>query len=163
MSPVARSQRHAGKALLVAGVGVVVAMGLAFAMSVLSNRGSVEVRLGDDVFQAGNAESIAERIAAEEPITYSDVAGGNKDIVVQHLGDQVNTGWYAFAARPPGTSRDCSVDWQPDSQTFVLPCTNEEFPADGAGLPQYRVRVTEDGDLRVDVRGESETETESSE
>lgn len=152
MSPVARSQRHAGKALLVAGVGVVVAMGLAFAMSVLSNRGTVEVRLGDDVFEAGDAQSVADQIAEGGPVIYSDVAGGSKDIVVQHIGDQVKVGWYAFAARPADAPRDCFVEWQPATQVFDLPCADDEFPATGEGLPQYTVTVTEDGDLRIDLR-----------
>lgn len=153
MSPVAHSQRHAGRALLVAGIGVVVAIGLAFAMSVLANRGTVSVNLGDDVFDAGDAEDLAESIAEENhPVIFSDVAGGTRDIIVQHLGDQLKQGWYAFDARPPGTSRDCSLEWQPEEQHFIVPCSDEVYPADGAGLPQYPVIVTDDGDVEVDLR-----------
>jgi hypothetical protein len=152
MSPVARSQRHAGRALLVAAVGVALAMGIAIGVAVLANQGKVDVRLGDDTFQAGDAESSAEEIATNGPLLYSDVAGGDRDIWVQHLGDDPETGWHAFDARPPGSPRDCVAEWQPDDEVFVASCTGEEFPADGDGLPQYPVTI-EDGKVDIDLRG----------
>jgi hypothetical protein len=152
MSPVARSQRHAGKALLVAGVGVAVAIGLAFAMSVLANRGTVKVNLGDDVFDAGDADDLAEHIDEGGPLLFSDIAGGSRDIFISHEGDDLETGWFAFDARTPGASRDCSVEWKADDEVFVDPCTDDELPADGTGLPQYKVTVTEGGNVEVDLR-----------
>lgn len=152
MSPVARSQRHAGRALLVAGIGVAVAVGLAFTMSVLANRGTVSVNLGDDVFDAGNAEDLAENVAEHGPVIYSDVAGGSRDIYVQHIGEDLKSGWFAFDARPPGTSRDCTLEWQADEQRLRDPCDDAIYPPDGEGLPQYPVLVTDDGDVEVDLR-----------
>ena len=81
MSPVARTDRHAGKALLVAGVGVGFARAMAFLFAVLANRGDVDVRLGDDLFDAGQVDSISGPIAetgiplifpdaAQDPVTY---------------------------------------------------------------------------------------------
>ena len=76
--PVAQSRGHAGKALLVAGIGVVVALGLAFAVSVLANRGDVTINLGDDRYNAGQVESIADDIADHDglPLLYQDLVGG---------------------------------------------------------------------------------------
>ena len=48
--PVAQSRGHAGKALLVAGVGLVVARGIAFLVAQMASRGDVEIRLGADRF-----------------------------------------------------------------------------------------------------------------
>jgi hypothetical protein len=150
VSPVARSQRHATRALLVAGVAVVLLMGIAVAVALLAEEGTVDVRLGDDTFEAGDAERIADEIAERGPVIYSDVAGGSRDIWVQHVGDDPESGWLAFDVRPPGTARDCVAEWQAADEVFVASCTGEEFPADGDGLPQYPVTV-EDGDLEVNL------------
>ena len=150
MSPVARSRGHAGTALIVAISGVAVAITLAFLLAVLANRGTVEVNLGDDVFDAGQVERIAEEIDDRGPITYSDVAGGERDIIVQHLGDEPDTGWHAFDARPPGADRECVLDWRQDDREFVDPCSGRRYPADGEGVPQYEVEIRE-GRIEIDL------------
>lgn len=160
MSPVARSQGHAGRALAVAAGGVIVAIGVAAALAVLANRGTVDVRLGSETFAEQDAEDAAERVAEEGPILYADTAGGDRDIVLQHLGDDPEDGWIALAARPPGVSRECTIQWDPEAQVFRLldsseevggDCDGREFPADGAGLPTYPVTVDADGNLDVDL------------
>ncbi|HEY3144490.1 MAG TPA: hypothetical protein VGJ86_25395 [Acidimicrobiales bacterium] len=154
MSPVQRSQGHAGRALAVAAAGVVVALGIAVAVSVMANRGAVKVRLGDDTFQGADAENMADEIAERGPIIFSDVAGGDRDIWLQHLGDDPDSGWYAFDIRPPGGPRDCVTEWDDRKEVFVANCgDDQEFPVDGEGLPQYPVKV-EDGKLDVDLNAE---------
>lgn len=158
--PVARRQSHTGRALVVATAGLVLALGVAAAVAVLVNRGRVEVRLGDDVFHAGDAEGLAEQIAEEGPILFSDTAGGDRDIVLQHLADgDARRGWLALAARPPGTPRRCTIQWQDDDDRFALlddqgeargECDGRTFPPDGTGLPQYPVE-RRDGELYVDL------------
>jgi hypothetical protein len=165
MSPVARSQGHAGRALAVAAVGVGLAVAVAFGVALLANRGRVDVKLGDETFQGQDAERAAEQIDEGGPILFADTAGGDRDIVLQHLGDDVDSGWLAFAARPGGVSRACSIQWQagssgdPADGVFLLldpdgdetdQCDGTEFPATGEGLPQYPVLVR-DGRLDVDL------------
>jgi hypothetical protein len=166
VSPVARSQGHAGRALAVAAAGVVVAIGVAAALAVLANRGTVDVRLGTDTFEAGDAEDIAEEIADNGPIFYADTAGGDRDIYLQHLSDDPNEGWLAFAARPPGVSRECTLQWEPRAEVFRLldsdgevagECDGREFPADGEGLPMYPVVVDADGNIDVDLNAADRT------
>jgi hypothetical protein len=144
----------------VAAGGVVVAIGVAAALAVLANRGTVDVRLGSETFAKQDAEDAAERVAEDGPILYADTAGGDRDIVLQHLGDDVEEGWIALAARPPGVSRECTIQWDPEAQVFRLldsseevggDCDGREFPADGAGLPTYPVTVDADGNLDVDL------------
>jgi hypothetical protein len=160
VSPVARSQGHTGRALLVAGAGVVVAIGVAATLAVLANRGTVDVRLGSDTFAEQDAEEAAEVVAEDGPILYADAAGGDRDIVLQHLGDDPEEGWLAFAARPPGVSRECTIQWDAEHEVFRLldpsedvteECDGREFPADGEGLPTYPVTVDSDGNLDVDL------------
>jgi hypothetical protein len=160
VSPVEQSRRHAGRALAVAGAGVVLALLIAFAVARLASQGRVEVRLGSDTFAEQRAEDAAEEIAARGPILYPDAAGGDRDIYLQHLGDDPEEGWVVIGARPPGVPRSCSVRWDPEDEVFVLldehgevagDCDGREFPADGTGLPTYPVRVDEDGMLDVDL------------
>ena len=166
MSPVARSQGHAGRALVVAAAGVVVAIGVAAALAVLANRGKVDVRLGSDTFAEHDAEDAARDIAENGPILYPDTAGGDRDIYLQHFGDDPNEGWIAFAARPPGVSRACTLRWNGDDGAFRLldasgeargDCDGREFPADGEGLPMYPVTVDADGNLDIDLNAADRT------
>ncbi|MGH9216984.1 MAG: hypothetical protein ACRD0V_04290 [Acidimicrobiales bacterium] len=166
MSPVARSQGHTGRALVVAAAGVIVAIAVAAALAVLANRGTVDVRLGSETFAKQDAEDAAERVAEGGPILYADTAGGDRDIVLQHLGDDPEEGWIALAARPPGVSRECTIQWDRADEMFRLldsservsgECDGREFPADGEGLPMYPVTVDADGNLDVDLNAAERT------
>ena len=165
MSPVAQSRGHAGKALAVAAAGVVAALGIALAVAQLASQGKVDVRLGSDTFAEQDAEDAAEKIADTGPILYADTAGGARDIVLQHLGDDPNEGWIALAARPPGVSRECTIQVpsRDRNDPFVLldvdeqvsdECDGREFPPDGEGLPSYPVTVDADGRLDIDLNAE---------
>ena len=160
MSPVAQSRGHAGKALAVAGAGVVLALGIAFLVARMASQGRVDVRLGSDTFADQSAEDAAEKVAQGGPILYQDLAGGDRDIVLQHLGDDPGEGWIALAARPPGVSRACTIQSRDRDEPFRLldsdgevsgDCDGREFPPDGEGLPSYPVTVGADGKLDVDL------------
>jgi hypothetical protein len=166
VSPVARSQGHTGRALAVAAAGVVVAIGVAAALALLANRGTVDVRLGSDTFAEHDAEDAARDIAENGPILYPDTAGGDRDIYLQHFGGDPGEGWIAFAARPPGVSRECTLQWSGADEVFRLldssgkvsgVCDGREFPADGEGLPTYPVTVDADGNLDVDLNAADRT------
>ena len=163
MSPVEQSRGHAGKALAVAGVGVVAALAIAFGVAQLASQGKVDVRLGSDTFAEQDAEDAAERIAEDGPILYADAAGGDRDIVLQHQGDDPNEGWIALAARPPGAARECTIQSRDRDEPFRLlssdgevtdVCDGSEFPPSGEGLPSYPVTVDADGKLDVDLNAE---------
>lgn len=165
VSPVDRRQGHTGRALAVATAGVALALGLALGVAVLANRGDVEVRLGDDVFDAGDAGERATQIAEDGPIPFQDVAGGDRHIVLQHLADSPREGWLALATRPPGTPASCNVRWDAGERVFRLldeqgevsgACDGREFPPDGTGLPRFPVELR-DGDLFVDLNAADRT------
>jgi hypothetical protein len=166
VSPVARSQAHAGRALAVAAVGVALVMGVAIGVAILASRGDVKVRLGDETFAKQDASHLAEQIAERGPVLYADAASGDRDIVVQHLGSDDESGWIALAARPAGVPRNCTIQWQAGSETFRLldehgevtdDCDGRSFPADGEGLPNYPVTVT-DGKLDIDINAADRTD-----
>lgn len=155
-----RSGGHAGRALVVSVAAVVVALAVAGAVAVLANRGTVDVRLGDDTAEVGNVENLAEAIDAEGPLVLPDVASGDRDVIVQHIGGDPNDGWLAIVLRPAGTPRQCQIVWQPDEELFRLlnaegeeteDCDGTEYPADGGDLPKYDTYI-EDDKLFIDLR-----------
>jgi hypothetical protein len=158
--PVAQTRGHAGKALAIAAVGVLVALGLAFAVAVLANRGDVEIRLGDDRFDAGQVENIARRIASDDglPLLYQDLAGGNRNVFVQHLDEDPLVGWVAFGAVDPDDP-DCAIELDREAQVLVNACDEATtYPLDGSGLRYYPTSV-EDGRLYVDLNELTTTTT----
>ncbi len=151
--PVARGpQVNARSAVLVGLVGVAIAVLIVVAVLWLADSGgNVEVNLGDSDFRDLDVGRISAEIADGGPILFSDVAGGDRDIILQHLGTDPDTGWLAFDARRPGDRRDCFFQWKDVSSTFVNTCDESDVvDAGGTGLNQYPVQV-EDGEVRVDI------------
>ena len=166
--PIARSRGHAGRALLIAAAGALLTLAVAFGISVLDNRGKVEVRLGDETFSGLQADDMAADIAERGPFLVADASpGGDRDIVLQHLSDDVDEGWLAFVARPPGTPRNCTIQWQADGDVFRLldengavsdDCDGREFPADGGDLETFPVTV-DDNKLDIDINAANRAST----
>lgn len=147
-----RSIAAESRAIIIAIVAVLVAVGLLFFVASWGGRdsGSGGLNLGDETFAAGELERISTEVDDRGPILYSDVAGGERDIYLTHLGEEPELGWYAFAAQQPGADRECFVEWDTEQELFVDPCTEETFLADGTGLPQYTVTI-EDDELVIDI------------
>lgn len=162
MSPVAPSgSNHVGRAALVALVGVIVLFaGLGLVTLALGDRDSPDLALGDQTFDAGNAERLAGEIANNGPVLYSDVSGRrDRDMILQHLGDDPETGWYAFLAAPVDRARDCFWRWEPDENQFRASCDDELTAlADGTGLPQFPVTI-DDGRLDIDLNADARQTT----
>lgn len=162
MSPVERrTSRSTTTAIVVALAGVVAGLGLVLFVVNLASRGGDDVRIsiGDDRFRAGSAEARAETIAETGPVLFGDVAGGSRDIILQHIGDDPESGWVAIAATAPGKPRDCTLDWQAETGDFA-DCDGDRYPADGEGLTTYPVTI-DDGDLVVDVNAEFRDDEEA--
>lgn len=158
--PVAQSRGHAGKALLVAGVGVAVALGLAFLVAQAASRGDVEINLGDDRFNAGQVESMAESIADDDglPLLFQDLVGKGRNLYVQHLDDSPRKGWVAFGAFDPDDP-SCAVQIDRTAQVLVNACDESvTYPLDGTGLRYYPTAV-EGNRLFVDINELSTTTT----
>ena len=163
MSPVERSGHHAGRAALVALVGVIVLFGtLGLVTLALKDRNSPDLQLGDQTFKAGRAETLAERIAETGPRLYADVSGRkDRDMILQHQGDDPKSGWSAFLAAPIDKPRDCTWEWQDDEDLFRAKCDPSlTAPADGTGLPQFEVTVV-GGQVDVDLNADARTAASS--
>lgn len=153
------------RALAFAVIALAVGLGAGFLMLRLADSGGVDVRLGDAEFSAGSAESRSDDIAEGGPLLFAD-PNSDRDIFVQHLGEDPNRGWLVFETRWPGSPSSCSLTWEVASRQFVLPPDSEECrglpraEADGTAvivaadaaftrLPQHRIEVTPGGQLIV--------------
>lgn len=151
--PVASGPRPSLRAAVVVGLaGVVVALGLVGAVLLLTRTGTdVEIRLGDRDFRDMEIGRISAEIDDRGPILFGDVADGSLDIILQHIGEDPETGWFAFEARRAGQSRDCFFRWQSDRSEFENTCDPDDIvDAAGTGLRHFEVAVV-DGDVRVDI------------
>jgi len=158
--PVAQSRGHAGKALLVAAVGVAVALLVTFLVAQAASRGDVDIRLGDDRFKAGQVESMAESIENGDglPLLFQDLVGRDRHLYVQHLSDDPEEGWVAFGAFDPDDPT-CAIEIDREAGALVSGCDpGTTYPLDGDGLRRYPTSV-EDGDLYVDINERSTTTT----
>ena len=120
----------------------------------LAQSGDVQLNIGDQVFAPGNIDRLSDDIGRERtPLFFGDVAGGDRDIFVQHIGDEPEIGWFAFAVRPPDAKRECFAQWQVDEQLFDYDCegVNATYPADGDGLFQYPVTIASNGEITIDL------------
>jgi hypothetical protein len=151
--PVARGpQINARSAVLVGITGVVIALLLgAMVVWVARQSDTATVLFGDTRFDAGFIGRQSEEIAARGPILYADAGSqGQRDIYLQHIGDDPEVGWLAFEARRPADPRDCSVVWDPERRTFTLTsstdreCDVATFNELGCGLPSVPVGVIDD-------------------
>lgn len=149
--PVERGPRITARGALVVAIAATVAgFGIVGLVLWLADTGGVDVQLGSDVFEAGEAGRIAAEIADRGPILYSDVAGGNRDLYLVHIGDDPAIGWSAFAAQQPGAPRECFLEWDTQAEVFTDSCDGTTFPLAGDGLTSYPVYL-EDDDTRVVV------------
>lgn len=154
--PVAQGRTGGGRQLLMLGVATVLglaAMVLLFTqVGGLAQDGDVAVDIGDRVFAPGNVDRLSDDIAEKGPLLLSDVSGGDRDIFLQHIGDDEMSGWFAFGVRPLASTRDCFVMWDPVDTDFVDNCDGTVYPADGEGLPRYPVDIDADGNITIDIR-----------
>ena len=140
------------RALLFGAVSLALGVGLVVLIIWWAGSGDVDVRLGDDRFQDLDANRMADQIADGGPLLFADAASGERDIIIQHVGEDAGSGWYAFDARVPGQPRDCFLRWEADAGEFVDSCDESlRIDATGGTLPHYAVEVN-NGELIVDLQ-----------
>ncbi len=139
------------RAVVYSVISIGLGVGLVFAVVSLAGSDQIEVKLGDDDFNAGDAENLAAEIADRGPIPWAPLSRG-RSIWINHTGSDPGLGWFAFDVQSPGASDDCVVDWDPDRQLFADTCDETlVYSTTGDGLTQFGVWVNDDGDLIVDV------------
>ena len=147
-------------------ISLAAGVGLLFVIVWLAGSGDVQFKLGDDVFEVGDAERFAGIIEEDQqPLLFTSLSR-SRPIYVQHVGDDPLDGWSAFDARSPSDPDGCETGllWEIGNQLFRDTCMpSDTYPPDGAGLLQYDATVDANGKLIVDLNqdeGAEDTETE---
>ncbi len=158
------SRKRTSRSVVLAVAGIAIGIALVLLLFVvaipsLTESGKVEVKLGSDTYDAGSATARAQNIADGGPLLFSDISSGKRDIFLQHVGDDVTTGWYAFDARRPGQPRSCTLTWQPLLSNFRDPCDGAIIADDGTGLLAYPVTISDNGKVIVNLNGDTTTST----
>ena len=139
------------RAIIYSLISIGLGVALVFAIVSLAGSDRIEVKLGDDDFNAGDAENLAAEIADRGPVPWAPLSRG-RSIWINHVGDDPEKGWFAFDVQSPGASEDCVVDWDADRRLFADTCDPAlVYSATGEGLTQFGVWVDDGGDLIVDV------------
>ena len=173
--PVERRSTSRQVTTVVVAVVVVVLVGLAgwgLVNAASSKDSGVSLRLGDDVFDAGNSVRLSRQVGKDGPVLFSDVSGRgqSRPIFVAHFGDDPKVRWVAFTAVAPGAEQGCYLAWNARRNLFEerkLPtedgsqagqgelgelCRSTTWAANGEGLTQFPWRVDTGGNLLVDLR-----------
>lgn len=130
-------------AVLLAGALVTVAVRFAA-------RNPDKANLGSSVLSL-DAERVAREVRQRGPVLFKDPLNRDREIYVQHLGPDPDTGWSAIGAYASRVDVECLLRWEQARRRFVDPCTGRAYPADGRGLTTYPAPVT-GGVVRIDLR-----------
>ena len=132
-------------------VGVAFAAGLLFLVVAYASKNPDSANLGSEVIRL-DADRTAERIEETGPYPLQDPRG-DRDVYLQHTGDDPGTGWVLVLAYPPGEpEKRCAVVWDVKQDVFVGPCSKRTYPPDGTGLTTFPAPV-ENGRVVIDLRG----------
>ena len=152
------AQSDPRRATIIGIAGVVVGVAMIAIVLFANNLGGDHstTQTSQSKFTVGPADSLARSVSAQGPLFFNDTATGSRPLVVQHMGNDPNTGWTAFDAAI-GT---CVLTWDADAHEFT-DCNGKRYPADGGGLHHYPVTVT-NGDVVVDLSVNATTTTSTS-
>lgn len=148
---VARRRRDRSRAVV---VGTIVSLAMAALVLLLvvrfASQNPEKANLGSPLLRF-NAERLAAEIDERGPFLFKDPLNRDREVYVQHLGDDVDEGWLAVRAYASRVSLDCLLRWDAGTGRFRDPCTSATYPADGTGLTTYPALVDE-GVVSVDLR-----------
>lgn len=151
LPPTRRERRRRQRTLIIGGVvAVLISLAIVGTFLMAANRNG-DIQLGDKLFNAGGAVRMAKAIDRDGPILFPDPLkrSAGRNLYVQHLGSDWETGWLAFEAQVDDPR--CQVVWQRTAAQFRDPCTGRTYPADGGGLTHYPAQV-QDGRVVIDLR-----------
>lgn len=135
-------------------LGLALAAGITWLVIAYASSHPDEVRIGDRLFEVGQARRLSEPIGREGPLLFKDPLNRGRELYLQHVGGDVQEGWLAFEAYAPGSPREprCQLRWLQPSRRFVDECSGGTYPADGSGLWSYPATVDDRGMVVVDLR-----------
>jgi hypothetical protein len=147
----AHMRRQPSRAVVAATVAAVV---LAAVLGMLTlrfaSRNPEKANLGSSVFRF-EARRLAREVDRDGPFLLKDPLNRSREVYVQHLGDDPETGWITIRAYASRVAIECLLRWEPRRREFIDPCTNQSYPPSGEGLTTYPTTVRA-GKVNVDLR-----------
>ena len=108
---------------VLAGIGFFVVLGLVlFGVAHLIAHDPEQVtNLGDQRFRVGNVEHIADIIDDDGPILFPglNTLTADRTVVLDHEGDDPETGWHVYYAFPADRGQDCAVEQVEGTSQFT--------------------------------------------
>lgn len=146
------SRRATPQRIFVTALIALAGAGIVMFLTVRSvSRNPDDANLGAAVIRI-RAERMAAEIEDRGPVPFQDPSG-DRDVYLQHTGDDAEAGWVLVLAYPPGHEgeKQCALTWDARREQFRSPCENKRYPADGTGLTTFPAPVT-DGKVVIDLR-----------
>jgi hypothetical protein len=126
------------------------------------NADDLDVRVGDDVFEVGRVDRLADEVADNGPLLFPGLVGpaGDRPVGLAHDGGNDFQGWRVFSLVPSGAPADCLVSQDVDSGA-LRDCQGR--PVDVDDLPPADdvivVIESDSGQLTLDLRSATTTTT----
>jgi hypothetical protein len=124
------------------------------------NADDLDVRLGDDVFEVGRVDRLADEIEQRGPLLFPGLVGpaGERPVGLDHAGGNDAEGWRVFDLRPAGAPAGCLVT-QDEATGALADCDGRTV--DAADLPAAGdvivVIDADSGELSLDLRSATTT------
>lgn len=146
-----RPRASARQVVVLSLVALAFAGALVFLVVQYASKNPETANLGPSVVKL-DAKRTASRIDETGPYPLQDPRG-DRDVYLQHVGDDPEKGWVLVLAYPPDEpDKKCAVVWDVKRDLFEAPCSKRTYPADGSGLTTYPAPVQE-GRVVIDLRG----------
>ena len=163
MSPVAPHRQRSARTYTLALGGVLLGLALAvglfvFAIPTISSHNQTVLKLGAADFDAGSAKDRAADIARSGPILLPDQSGGLSATSTSSTSARTRTpaGWPSTPARP-ARAASARSSGTPGPVTSTTRAAGPRCRRRDRGLVHYRVTVTKDGRVVVDLNPNDET------
>jgi hypothetical protein len=141
---------------VVAGLGFFALLFVALwgAAALISRNPERITNLGDNIFEVGSVQRVAESVDANGPILYPDLRDpdGTRSIVLDHEGNQPAIGWRVFYAWPADRDSSCIAKQVEGTDSFT-DCEGRTIDIEELARPtDVRPLVENKKTLYIDLR-----------
>lgn len=123
-----------------------------FALLISDDEESI-TNLTPDRFEVGPARSVAKSVDEDGPILFPGLGpdSGDRTLVLDHEGDDAETGWVVYFAHPADRDLDCPVD-QIDGTELFRDCDGRELATTDLAPPPGIFPIVVDSTLLIDLQ-----------
>lgn len=140
---------------VLAGLGFFALLGLALwgvAAIIASNSDDTTSQFAPSMQEMGTTSFVAAVIDEDGPIILQDLLGDDRNIVVDHIGADIDFGWAIYLAHPADRDAGCAIELIKQTRTFT-DCDGRTLQVADLATPPPGVGpiVSTDGRLSLDL------------